>query len=255
LIFAYLGEGAAPPLPRYPDFERDDAVRQVEIYLARPCNYFQVLEKHVDYARTEFVHRKTGLGIPTVSVEESDWGITMNARRPGGELRAVQFGMPNLMHNLKPRGSEEETAWRDDISWRVPVDDEHHSSFNVKLVHLTGAAADAHEERRRAWLANAAGNEPWLAEEVLAGRLTVAELRGRKDITITAVQDHVYQVGLGAIPDREAEHLGGSDVGVVLLRAIWMRELQALAEGTPPKAWQRTERVVSTSSEFAMVTG
>ena len=255
LIFAYLGEGEPPPLPRYPDFERDDVVYQIQIYEARPCNYFQVLEKHVDYARSEFVHRKTGLGNPVVSVEESDWGITMNAQRPGGELRTVQFGMPNLMHNLKPRGSDEETGWRDDISWRVPIDDEHHSSFNVKLVHITGEAARRHLERREAQLAKASGDEAELGQAVLAGLIEIADLKDRDDIGISSVQDHVYQVGQGGIADRPNDHLGTADVGVILLRQIWMRELRALAEGRPLKEWVRSERVQATSSEYALVTG
>ncbi len=253
LIFAYLGEGDPPPMPRYPDFERDDVVYQIQLTDARPCNYFQVLEKHVDYARSEFVHRKTGLGNPVVSVEESDWGITMNAQRPGGELRTVQFGMPNLMHNLKPRGNEEETGWRDDISWRVPIDDEHHSSFNVKLIHLTGEAATRHLERREAQLAKASGEEEELGQAVLAGLIEIEDLKERDDIGISSVQDHVYQVGQGAIPDRASDHLGTADVGVALLRRIWMRELRALAEGRPLTQWVRTERVQATSSEYALV--
>jgi 5,5'-dehydrodivanillate O-demethylase len=255
LIFVYFGEGDPPPLPHYPEFERDDVVRLVENYVARPCNFFNVLEKHVDYSRTEFVHRRSGLGIPRVSAEESEWGITIYGRRPGGELRINQFGMPNVMHNLKPRGSEEEAGWRDDVSWRVPIDDTHHSCFNLKLVHLTGEAADRFRERRAQWHAQAAHNEPELAEAILAGQLRVEDLKSRKDITITAVQDHVYQVGQGAIPDRAADHLGTADVGVVLLRSIWQRELQALAEGRPLKHWVRTEQVMATSTEFPVVTG
>ena len=255
LIFAYMGEGEAPPFPRYPDFERDDVIYQIQVYHARPCNYFQVLEKHVDYARSEFVHRKTGLGIPTVSVEESDWGITMNAQRPGGEVRTLQFGMPNLMHNLKPRGNEEETGWRDDISWRVPIDDEHHSSFNIKLVHVTGDAAKRHLERRAAQLAKESGEEAELGQAVLAGLIEIKDLEDRDDIGITSVQDHVYQVGQGAIPARENDYLGAADVGVILLRQIWMRELRALAEGRPLKQWVRSERVQATSSERVLVTG
>jgi 5,5'-dehydrodivanillate O-demethylase len=255
LIFAYLGEGEPPPFPRYPDFERDDVIRQIEVYHARPCSFFNVLEKHVDYSRTEFVHRRSGMGIPQVTAEESDWGITIYGRRPGGELRINQFGMPNLMHNLKPRQTDEETGWRDDISWRVPIDDTHHSSFNVKLVHLQDEAAARYLEKRDRWRARAAGNEADLAEEVLAGRLRIEDLWDRDDITITAVQDHVYQVGQGAIPERGDDHLGSADVGVVLLRDIWQRELLALAQGRPLKEWARTESVMAISTEPIAVSG
>ena len=80
-------------------------------------------------------------------------------------------------------------------------------------------------------------------------------MRDRDDITITAVQDHVYQVGQGAIPERGEDHLGSADVGVVLLREIWQRELRALAEGRPTKRWTRTESVMATSTEPIVVSG
>ena len=52
--------------------------------------------------------------------------------------------------------------------------------------------------------------------------------------------------GQGVIVDRTAERLGRSDAAVILLRKIWARELQALAEGRPLKEWQRPERLVPT---------
>ena len=246
LIFAYLGEGEPPPFPQYPDFEREDAVHLVETYHARPCNFFNVLEKNVDPVHADFVHGNKGVGIPRVSVEESDWGIAVRAQRPSGEVRVNQIGMPNLMHNLKPRRNDEETGWRDDMSWRVPIDDTHHSSFNVKLVHRSAAEgltmdnAAFYEKRAR---------EAALGEAILAGTLTHAELKEERGIAITAAQDHVFQVGQGAIPDRTQDRLGGADGGVILLRRIWERELKALAEGRPLKQWRRDEAGIASSTE------
>jgi hypothetical protein len=37
--------------------------------------------------------------------------------------------------------------------------------------------------------------------------------------------------------ERAQEHLGRSEVGVILFRKIWQRELSALAEGRPLKKW------------------
>jgi 5,5'-dehydrodivanillate O-demethylase len=137
----------------------------------------------------------------------------------------------------------------------VPIDDTHHSSFNVKLVHLKGDPARRYLDLRARWVARAAGNEAELGEAVLAGLLRIEDLKERDDITITAVQDHVYQVGQGALPDRAQWQLGSADVGVMLLRDIWQRELHALAEGRPLKQWERTERVMASSTEYPVVTG
>ena len=50
-------------------------------------------------------------------------------------------------------------------------------------------------------------------------------------------QDYVAQVGQGAIANRRNEHLGRSDLGVIMFRKIWERELRALKEGRPLKKW------------------
>jgi 5,5'-dehydrodivanillate O-demethylase len=56
------------------------------------------------------------------------------------------------------------------------------------------------------------------------------------------VQDYLAVVPQ-RLPDREHERLGRGDVGVILLRSLWTRELQALAEDRPLKEWSRPERV------------
>jgi 5,5'-dehydrodivanillate O-demethylase len=45
--------------------------------------------------------------------------------------------------------------------------------------------------------------------------------------------------GQGAIVDRSNERLGQSDRGIVLMRRLWSREMQAISEGKPLKAWKR----------------
>jgi 5,5'-dehydrodivanillate O-demethylase len=47
----------------------------------------------------------------------------------------------------------------------------------------------------------------------------------------------VAQVGQGRIADRTTENLTRTDKGVLMLRQIWFRELEALKEGTSVKAW------------------
>src|SRR4051794_40001041 len=56
LIFAYLGEGEAPSLPRWPEFE-DPGV--VDVYPPEywPCNYFNRLDNAPDLGHVHFAHR------------------------------------------------------------------------------------------------------------------------------------------------------------------------------------------------------
>ena len=56
---------------------------------------------------------------------------------------------------------------------------------------------------------------------------------------IVSIQDTLAQRGQGVIADRKNEHLGRSDVAVIEIRKVFMRELRALAEGHPVKQWSR----------------
>ena len=69
------------------------------------------------------------------------------------------------------------------------------------------------------------------------------DIRDRPDII--TIQDAVAQAGQGQIPDRASDRLGRSDALIILLRKVWQRELQALADGRPTKAWTQPRRLVA----------
>jgi 5,5'-dehydrodivanillate O-demethylase len=251
LIFAYFGEQATPPFPRYPELE-EEGVIDVGSYV-RYCNYFNTLENGIDQAHVPFTHAKSnftkfGLNwdIPKITAEETEYGIAMYGTRANGVARVNHYLMPNILY-IKGSPESSKEGWREAFAWRVPVDDVSHRSFNLALVHVTGEAAERYRERRRqrqeilAQLPDA--NE--VAAQVLAGKLNVHDLEERPDIV--NIQDHVSQEGQGAIPNRDVERLGRSDVAVILLRQIWQRELRALAEGRALKHWSRPQRLVATS--------
>jgi len=144
LIFAYLGEGEPPELPRYPELEAE-GILEVETFV-RACNYFSDLDNACDPLHVTFVHQGSRIDINrfidvrNIDAEESDFGVTIKIRRTteGGGLRLNLFGMPNMQLLRLPPTDKSETMWREFISWRVPVDDEHYVSFNLNLIHLTG---------------------------------------------------------------------------------------------------------------------
>ena len=51
-------------------------------------------------------------------------------------------------------------------------------------------------------------------------------------------------MGQGAIVDRNRERLGKSDAGIVLLRRIFWREMEAIGSGGTGKQWRRIEEGV-----------
>jgi 5,5'-dehydrodivanillate O-demethylase len=257
LIFAYLGEGAPPPLPRYPELEAD-GLQIVETY-SWPCNFFNTLDN--DPIHGAFVHRKPGLprGVfyyPRVSARETDWGMEERRVWADGEYRISQKGMPNVHYNMRNPNGDPESGWLEDISWMVPMDDDRFVKFAVLLAHLSGEAAARYLERRTERFAKMTVPAEGLAEEILAGRREIEEVNQLRAwqgawTQVTNVQDYVTQVGQGRIADHSIEHLGQTDVTVILFRNLWQRELRALAEGRPLKEWQRTADVAASCSEHA----
>jgi 5,5'-dehydrodivanillate O-demethylase len=243
LIFAYLGEGDAPPLPRYADFEREGIVDAGVNLL--PYNYFNHVENYVDPVHVAFVHRNSeyrGLsGCPSVSAEETEYGMLVQAARPNGGVRLTHFLMPTSLR-LKVAPRTPESGWRDMLLWQVPVDDEHHLSCFTVLAQVTGEAAARYREQQDWLVAGTADFD--LAEAVLAGKLHIDDVEARTNLI--NLQDFVAQRGQGVIADREHERLGRSDAAIILLRQIWSRELRALAAGRPLKQWRTPEQVHTT---------
>ena len=244
LVFAYLGEGLPPELPRYEDFE-DEGVLTISSYV-RDCNWFQNLENVVDEVHVAFTHRVSEFGnhglyvVPEVWAEESEWGVTMYAKRPGEMVRVTQLGLPN-MANVCGSPTTDDSGWEDFIAWRVPIDDIVHRSFNVHMAHVKGEAAERYREAaaKRHNRPDPPGNA--VSRQVLKGDVAWPDIEHRPDIV--GIQDYVSQVGQGVFADRENERLGKSDAGIILLRKIYARELRALAEGGPIKDWKRTQRI------------
>ncbi len=238
LIFAYFGEGAPPPFPRYPEVEEAEGTLSVTRHVV-PCNYFQRIENDLDETHVHFVHRVStapvGLDeLPDIEVEESDYGILRHGRRGGGGANATRIGhyiMPNtLLVDLPP--APDHSYWTIHLAWRVPLNDERMASHIVSL--RQGAKPDGRISGGRAITPDPLD----VTEEVLAGRQRVQDLDPSYS-GLFQVQDNVALSGQGRIVDRSQDWLGQSDKGIILLRRLWQRELAALAEGRPVKDWRR----------------
>lgn len=127
----------------------------------------------------------------------------------------------------------------DRLSWRVPVDDENTVSFSVDLMHVDGEEAVRYKERRKRTLELGKVASPTaMGEAILAGKLKEKDLdESLSTATLFSVEDYLLQVGQAAV-DRSKDRLGRIDIGVILMRKIWERELLALAEGRPLKKWK-----------------
>ena len=254
LVFAYLGEGEAPSLPRYPRFESPDISLDVA-GLKRICNYFNNVDNSLDNAHVRFVHRRhrdaaedhVVLGDPIISVEESDWGIRRYVKYPDGKDLTFFFGMPNI-NFINGQVVDPVIKRADVMVFKVPVDDENHIHFEVRAIALSGARGRAWIEERRALRAKAEEDRPELVRAILAGKLRLSDIDPQR-IDFVMLEDEIAQTGQGRIAVRGNEHLGRSDRGVFLLRKIWERELRNLAEGRPLKTWTYRPDMVPTYPE------
>lgn len=239
LIFVYFGDGQAPPLPRYPDFEQEGL--WVETYV-RPCNFVNNLEN--DPIHIPFTHRESEMymnrpvEIPQISAEESEWGVLLQSRFPSDKLYITHHGLPNILC-FRERD-------RDHLAWRVPIDDESHSSFQLDVTHiLEGEEGEAYVRRHQARTGKLGRSPTEIGEAVLRGDVRIQDIEGDERANIIWIQDYATQVGQGSVELRRREWLGQSDRALILIRKIWERELEALQAGKPLKQWVRSERLAA----------
>ena len=174
--------------------------------------------------------------------EETDWGLACYDKWPSADRVGVAHkGMPNVGYIvpaaiLLAKGAKHALH----VSWRVPIDDRRHTTFRVNLIPVTGEEAEAILANRPAsyYDRSVIGK---LGDAVIAGKLRLSDIEDRTHIEF--IQDYVAQVSQGEVSTREREQLSVSDVTVVLLRRVWKRELQALADGHELKHWRLTDKI------------
>ena len=258
LIWGYFGEESpTPPMRRYPDYERPGLISTSlpEIW---PCNFFNRIDNGPDIMHVPFTHKETftrsvkqiGSGFKTLDVLPD---LDFNEREYGLETIVIfderkayfHFLMPNTNMIAGTLGRSEgpvhtQEVWRQEMFIRVPVDDENSISFPIVLLDLHGEDAERYLEERDKTRAEF---DPLklvaeTSKEVMAGRMHVRDIADNVPAYYSfLVEDFAGQVGQGPMGDRENERLGRADRGMVMLRRMWMRELQALADGEPLKEW------------------
>jgi len=256
LIFVYLGEGEAPPLPRLADFENDDLyIRRIttEIW---PCSYFDLLENATDLVHTEYLHWHFGYKTSgKLDWQESDWGMMGRFERSIGTGDEAIY---NRSYFHMPTAAEFAQIGRPGFpgvftrAWRIPRDDDSAIRFNLDA--LPRHDAERFAARIKAGTAGPRDESnavrprsvPDAASDLIAGRENMRDLKARSEAMnhfyLTNIQDCAVLASLGPPAERTFDELlGGTDVSVALMRRLWLRELKAFAEGQPLKQWRRPD--------------
>jgi len=240
LIFAYLGEGEPPELPRFAELDRAFGVKWTETKVW-PCNWFQRLENALDSAHLAFVHSGSEFGgmvtaaPPRFEHRETEWGMELKAIRSADNIRINELHFPNIIHIRTPVLTRvaDKLPWSDLINWYVPVDDETSVLFSSRSAPLVGEQAREFEER----LPPHRYYNPADQHEALFANPRLADDPEFAADPVSA-QDYVAQLGQGRIADRSQERLGKTDAGIILMRSLFRREMEAVARGVPGKQWR-----------------
>jgi len=221
MIWAYLGPEPAPEIPDWEPFTWPDGFIQV-VTAVIPCNWLQAQDNSIDPVHFEWLHDTwsprlhgdTSYRAPrhqVIAFEEFEFGFTYKRMREhddeSSELWTV--GRVCLWPNALFTGNH--------FEWRVPVDDVHTLSIGWFFDPVPLECRPYAQQEIPHWEAQIADSDSgrWLTSHIMN-------------------QDFAAWIGQGAVADRENEHLGRSDRGVVAMRRRIIREAQKVAAGEPP---------------------
>jgi 5,5'-dehydrodivanillate O-demethylase oxygenase subunit len=262
LVFAWLGDAPAPEfaLPRKQAFERPGGT--VAAGKERwDVNWFQQIENSLDATHVSFVHQALRVGpfgeavtpaVPELSYAETEAGIEQTAVRSKDNVRKSDWTFPNNNHIVIP-GLTRDDPWIDVGVWMTPNDDEHTTRFVLYGIPAT------HEEARSRFLdyfSKYGKYDPCEHHDELFHGKIYPPLDDAL-VGLTAAQDYISIKGQGTVADRSTESLGRSDLGIVTLRRIFWRELDAQESGGRVKQWRRrsTEAELPTQPGAVAVPG
>jgi 5,5'-dehydrodivanillate O-demethylase len=249
LIWTYIGEGDAPPFPPIPGFDTEGTVHSNTEPFAH--NFFQCWENDFDIFHAAYTHRTGGLHkidfksmMESEVYEEKDFGVERHIDTGGAGIMVSTLIMPCTVRLSIPLFNEEARLHGKPLivpTYLIhsPVDDHRNRFFLVRNIPLVGAEFDRFVANFEMMQARRRERADILevAADIRAGKY------GLQDVTdhpaFILIEDLCAQGGQGVIADRHAERLGKSDRGIMMLRRIWARELAALQEGRPTKAWTR----------------
>jgi 5,5'-dehydrodivanillate O-demethylase len=242
LLFAYLGPGPAPSLPKWDVLALgygDHVIKQVSTAVL-PCNWLQIMENSLDPVHGEWLHGrfphyrakasgKENISAATISARKHvrigfdrfEWGIVKRRMLEGQTEQDDDWkvGHPVLFPNVLKVGGH----GRYELQYRVPVDDTHTLHFWYQAVRPP-ESIDIPRQEVVPHL-----EMPFKDEN---GAFIVDTING---------QDIMAWVSQGGVTDRTKEHLGATDRGVTMYRLMLREELSKVEKGEDPIGVLRAE--------------
>ncbi len=228
MIWAYIGPDPAPKLPRF-DVYVDPGFKDVG-WSVVPCNWLQIMENSVDPHHVEWLHgryfkfigdQKGFLAPPSfqkkhvkIGFDPMEWGILKRRVLEGNseEMDDWAVGHPLVFPYCMRVGG----GGIEQMQIRVPIDD---TTTWVAFYsnHQPPGLTDFPEQ-----LYPESYEYRWLDDK---GEHIVDYIEG---------QDIMAWVTQGDITDRTAEHIGKSDIGIIMLRRMFREQMALVEEGKDP---------------------
>jgi 5,5'-dehydrodivanillate O-demethylase len=231
LIFAYMGPEPAPLLPRYNVLVWNHALRETNGTVIN-CNWLQVIENMLDPAHVAALHgRYFSYILDKTDPEEA---ARFRARFMPGPMKKIGFDLfEQGITERHMNSSESEYSWTHgssvffpnvalmgspnksgSIIYVVPIDDTH----TWFLLHMARPSDKA---------PNFGGPAPFYD---VAG----IDENGKYMLGTANGQDNMAVATQGAVTPRDLEHLGTSDLGIIMFRDMLLQQAAVLEDGGEP---------------------
>jgi len=237
LLFAYMGPPELmPELPEYDTYFHPPGNVTGNFRMDYPCNWLQIVENAADPIHNQYLHAiMSGLQFsaafrasPVLDFVETPLGfLSMACRRVGDFVftRASDIILPTMGQfagGSNPVTDESFFIAAFTTRWVTPVDD--HNSFYIGIRHINDTNVSARQMK--------------LTPSMFGvGRMGIIGQTPDRPYTERQQEPGDWDacVSQGAIANRNAEHLGTTDRGIVLLRRMLTRAVRAVGEGLVPE--------------------
>jgi nitrite reductase/ring-hydroxylating ferredoxin subunit len=260
VVWVYMGPPDKLPVPPRHEWTQTPEPRRAVTRTWQECNWLQALEGGVDTSHVPILHRLFGdnpkkggyrlstlyvsSGSPQVDVAFTDYGYRYASKRPldGDEqyVRAYHFVMPSTQ--IRPQQLRSGLGYKPYVAghYWVPVDDDNCMVWNWIYSFDEAEPGDLEQQLREEGTSLEyleTGNnfrkrinrdKSWSIDRQLQKTESYTGIEG------VNTQDHAVQESMGAIVDREREHLGPSDKPIIALRQVLLRALRTTEDGGDP---------------------
>ncbi len=229
LLFAYMGPPDRKPiLPKWDLLVRKDGIKKIDVCEVLRCNWLQAMENSVDPTHTYYLHSHTlklkgskdYVPFHYQQLSKIDFELVVNSTWAGIQKRRVFAGegetaeaphpliFPNILFVPVRTGYA--------MHFRTPIDDLNTQVFQFRFSPTKD------------------GSPAEQPEDPPIELISTKNADGEFHLDHFASQDHMAWESQGALANRNREHLGESDRGIIMFRKLLSEQIAAAQSGADP---------------------